>query len=501
MQVAEKKTSIRYEFPEVYVQLAERTVLYSDEPVNTPRKASEMMAGMLSTMDREYLCVVNLNARLQPINFNIVSIGGLDSAPAPVSNIFKSAILSNASGIILLHNHPSGDPKPSKEDIWITRKVEEASKIMDVRLLDHVIIAGKTGAMYSFQENSLILESMHTTEELGETTERYQSDSKNQMQEITEKLETGIRKLQSSEAYRHYLDVMGRFYHYSASNCLLIAMQRPDATRVAGYSAWDKQFQRHVKRGEKGIKIIAPAPYTVPKQRLKCDPETGKPLLDQNGKPETEIVNVLVETYKIITVFDISQTEGKEIPEVVHELRADVKNYQKLLSAIEKVSPVPIEFSEISGSSAKGYYDQMEKKIVIRSGMGEAQSLKTAVHELSHAILHDKDTGDRKDQLVDCGTKEVEAESVAYTVCQHFGIDTSDYSFGYVAGWSRDQELSDFKASLNLIQKTAGKLIDEIQKKLKERELLEDLVQKTAEKLSVEICFSKEHENVHRRCR
>ena len=151
MQVAEKKTSIRYEFPEVYVQLAERTVLYSDEPVNTPRKASEMMAGMLSTMDREYLCVVNLNARLQPINFNIVSIGGLDSAPAPVSNIFKSAILSNASGIILLHNHPSGDPKPSKEDIWITRKVEEASKIMDVRLLDHVIIAGRTGAMYSFQ--------------------------------------------------------------------------------------------------------------------------------------------------------------------------------------------------------------------------------------------------------------------------------------------------------------------------------------------------------------
>ena len=181
-------------------------------------------------------------------------------------------------------------------------------------------------------------------------------------------METGIRELQSSEAYRHYLDVMGRFYHYSASNCLLIAMQRPDATRVAGYNAWDKQFQRHVKRGEKGIKIIAPASYTVPKQRVKCDPETGKPVLDQNGKPETEIVNVLVENYKITTVFDISQTEGKKLPEVVHELRANVKNYQKLLSAIEKVSPVPIEFSEISGSSAKGYYDQMEKKIMIRSG-------------------------------------------------------------------------------------------------------------------------------------
>ena len=278
-------------------------------------------------------------------------------------------------------------------------------------------------------------------------------------------------------------------------------MQRPDATRVAGYSAWDKQFQRHVKRGEKGIKIIAPAPYTVPKQRVKYDSETGKPVLEQNGKPETEIVNVMVENYKITTVFDVSQTEGKELPEVVHELKADVENYKKLLSAIEKISPVPIEFSEISGSAAKGYYDQVEKKIVIRSGMGEAQSLKTAIHELSHAILHDRDTEDRTSGLVDRATKEVEAESVAYTVCQHFGIDTSDYSFGYVAGWSRDRELSDFKASLNMIQKTAGKLIDEIQQKLREREPLENLVQKTAEKLSVEVCFSKEQENVHRRCR
>lgn len=234
---------------------------------------------------------------------------------------------------------------------------------------------------------------------------------------------------------------------------------------------------------------------------MKYDSETGKPVLDQNGKPETEIVNVMVENYKITTVFDVSQTEGKELPEVVHELKADVENYKKLLSAIEKISPVPIEFSEISGSAAKGYYDQVKKKIVIRSGMGEVQSLKTAIHELSHAILHDRDTGDRISGLVDRATKEVEAESVAYTVCQHFGIDTSDYSFGYVAGWSHDRELSDFKASLNVIQKTAGKLIDEIQQKLREREPLENLVQKTAEKLSVEVCFSKAHENVHRRCR
>ena len=485
----------------VNIRLVKEPSLYSEQTLDSPQAVVELMAKELSQYDREVFCILNMKNNGQVINMNLVSVGTINESLVIPREVFKSSILANASAIIGLHNHPSGNVKPSKEDIWITRKVEEASKIMDVRLLDHVIIAGRSGAMYSFQENGLILENMQTAEKLREKMEQYQSDGRKRMQEITEKLENGIRELQSSEAYRHYLDVMGRFHHYSASNCLLIAMQRPDATRVAGYNAWDKQFQRHVKRGEKGIKIIAPAPYTVPKQRVKCDPETGKPVLDQNGKPETEIVNVMVENYKITTVFDVSQTEGKELLEVVHELKADVENYKKFLSVIEKISPVPIEFSEISGSAVKGYYDQVEKKIVIRSGMGEAQSLKTAIHELSHAILHDRDTGDRTSGLVDRATKEVEAESVAYTVCQHFGIDTSDYSFGYVAGWSRDRELSDFKASLNMIQKTAGRLIDEIQKKLKEREPLENLVQRTAEKLSAEACFSKEQENIHRRCR
>lgn len=498
----QEKPTLTYPFPEVYVQLAERSVLYTDEPCNSPERAKNVMAKVLSRMDREYLCVVNLDTQLHPINYNVVSIGGLNTAPVQMSNIFKSAILANASSIILLHNHPSGSAEPSRDDIQVTRRVEEASKLMDIRLLDHVIVSGRTGNMYSFQEHGLVMGNDQNADALGEKTETYHAE-KDRLQEITEKLKNGIQELQSSEALQHYLNVMGRFHHYSASNCLLIAMQNPDASRVAGYAAWEKNFQRHVKRGEKGIKIIAPAPYNVARQRNKCDPVTGKPVLDQNGKPVTEIENVMVNNFKVTTVFDINQTEGKPLPEIVHELKADVENYPEFMQAIQKVSPVSIEFSDMSRSRANGYYDQLEKKIVIRKGMSEAQTLKTAVHELSHAFLHDRDTGSRKDETLDRKTKEVEAESIAYVVCQHFGIDTSDYSFGYVAGWSRDRELSDLKSSLNVIQKTAGKIIDGIQERYMAHDLdqVKDLVQKTAEKLAFTPGSSKEQERPHRRCR
>ena len=404
-----EETTGNYPFPEVYVQLSERSVLYSNQPVNTPKKATEVMAKVLSGMDREYLCVVNLDTKLRPINFNIVSIGGLNAAPASMSNIFKSAILANASSVIVLHNHPSGSLEPSREDIEVTRRIEEASKLMDIRLLDHVIVAGRTGEMYSFQEQGLIMGGRANAESVGEKAESYHYEKKDQLQEITKKLEDGIRELQSSETYRHYLDVMGRFHHYSASNCILIAMQKPGASYVAGYAAWEKKFQRHVKRGEKGIKIIAPAPYAVAKQRIKTDPSTGKVMLDQNGKPETEVVNVMVENYKVTTVFDISQTEGKELPELCRELKADVADFPNFMSAIRELSPVPIDFSDMPGSTEKGYYDQAEKKIVVRKEMSESQTIKTAVHELSHAILHHRNTGSQKDQLSDRRTKEIEA--------------------------------------------------------------------------------------------
>lgn len=493
----------KYPFPEAYIQLNERTVLYSRQPVNTPERAIEVMGKVLASLDREYLCVVNLNSQLHPINYNVVSIGGLDNALAPMSNIYKSAILSNASSIIMLHNHPSGVAEPSEQDRQVTRKVEDASQLMDIRLLDHIIVAGGTGEMYSFMEHGLIEGARHDTDELGERSAPYHYEKKNQLQEITKKLEDGIRELQSSEAYRHYLDVMSRFHHYSMSNCVLIAMQKPDASRVAGYTAWEKNFQRHVKRGEKGIKIIAPAPYSVSKQHAKMDPHTGKAVLDQDGKPETEVVNVTVQNFKVTTVFDVKQTEGKELPELVHELKANVESYPKFMSAIWKFSPVPIEFSDMPDTAAKGYYDQLEKKIVIRNGMSESQTMKTAIHELSHALLHDKDTGSEKDQVTGRSVKEVEAESVAYVVCQYFGIDTSDYSFAYVAGWSKDQELSDLKASLNTIQKTAGKIIDGIQERCKEHNLdeLKDLVRGAADKLAIDAGLPKEPERTHRRCR
>lgn len=491
---------ISYELPEVQVRLAEGKILYSDQPMNSPKRACEVMTKVLSEMDREYLCVVNLDSQLRPINYNVVSIGGLDSALAPMSNVYKTAILSNASAIILLHNHPSGSLQPSAEDIRLTQKVEMASKIMDIRLLDHIIVAGGTGKQFSFQENGL-LGSMHDLEHLREKSEKYHADYKSRMQDITEQLKSGIEELQSSEKYKHYLTVMGRFHRYSANNCLLIAMQNPEATRVAGYSAWKKEFQRHVKRGEKGIKIIAPASYSVPKKRVKCDPETGKPVLDRNGNAETEVVNVMVENYKVTTVFDVTQTEGKELPELVHELQRNVSGYKKFLDAIQAISPVPVEFSNMPGSKANGYYDQWEKKIVIRFGMSEAQTVKTAVHELGHAILHDKDSGSQKECQLDRMTKEVQAESVAYTVCQHYGIDTSEYSFGYVSGWCKDHNLSDLKTSLSVIQKTAAEIIDRIDGKIKENQKVEDLVQETAEKLSLENCFKPERNVERKRCR
>lgn len=493
----------KYAFPEACIQLRERTVLYSDQPVNNPQRAIEVMGKVLASLDREYLCVVNLNAQLHPINYNVVSIGGLDNTPAPMSNIYKSAILSNASSIILLHNHPSGVIEPSEQDLQVTRKVEKVSRLMDIQLLDHVIVAGRTGKRYSFMEHGLIEGTRRDTGEPGERSAPYHYEKKNQLQEITKKLEDGIRDLQSSDAYRHYLDVMSRFHHYSMSNCILIAMQKPDASRVAGYTAWEKNFQRHVKRGEKGIKIIAPAPYTVSKQRAKTDPLTGKAVLNKNGKPETEVVNVMVQNFKVTTVFDVNQTEGKELPELVHELKADVENYSKFMTAIQKFSPVPMEFSDMPGTAAKGYYDQLEKKIVIRNGMSESQTMKTAIHELSHALLHDKDTGSEKDRAAERSVKEVEAESVAYVVCQHFGIDTSDYSFGYVVGWSKDRELSDLKTSLNTIQKTAGRIIDGIQERCKDHDLneLKDLVRGAADKLSIDAEHPKEPERPRGRCR
>ena len=296
------------------------------------------------------------------------------------------------------------------------------------------------------------------------------------LKEITDRLEQGIAELFDSERYKEYLKVMSKFHNYSFRNTVLIAMQKPDASLVAGFSAWKNNFERNVMRGQKGIKIIAPSPYKIKQEMQKIDPHTQKPIIGKDGKPVTEEKEVTIPAYKVVSVFDVSQTEGKELPDIaVDELTGDVDRYKDFFAALEKTSPVPIAFENIEGGS-HGYYHLEDKRIAINEGMSELQTLKTAIHEIAHAKLHDIDLNAPKDEQprVDRRTREVEAESVAYTVCQHYGLDTSDYSFGYVAGWSSGRELSELKSSLETIRSAAAEIINSIDGNLAELQKAQD---------------------------
>ena len=285
------------------------------------------------------------------------------------------------------------------------------------------------------------------------------------LKEITDRLEQGITELFDSERYKEYLRVMSKFHNYSFNNTLLIAMKKPDASLIAGFTAWKNQFQRNVKKGEKGIKIIAPSPFKIKQETEKIDPQTQKPVIGRDGKPVTEEKEITIPAYKVVSVFDVSQTEGKELPDIaVDALTGDVEQYSDFFAALEKTSPVPIGFEKIEGG-AHGYYHLEDKRIALDEGMSELQTLKTAIHEIAHAKLHDIDLNAPKDEQqprVDRRTREVEAESVAYTVCQHYGLDTSDYSFGYVAGWSSGRELAELKSSLETIRSAAADIINSI---------------------------------------
>ena len=283
------------------------------------------------------------------------------------------------------------------------------------------------------------------------------------VKEITARLEQGVQAIFDSDRYKEFLTAMSKFHDYSLNNTILIAMQ--GGNLVMGFRQWEKEFDRHVKKGEKGIKIFAPAPYKVKKLVDKIDPETRKPMLDREGKAIKEEKEITVPAFKVITVFDISQTEGKEFPDLsVKPLLADVEQYEDFFAALEKASPVPIAFEQIGGS-ANGYFSLTDKRIAIKEGVSELQAVKTAIHEIAHAKLHDVDLNapPEEQNRAPRHTREVQAESVAYTVCQHFGLDTSDYSFGYVAGWSSGKEMTELKASLETIQATAKELITEIE--------------------------------------
>ncbi len=293
---------------------------------------------------------------------------------------------------------------------------------------------------------------------------------KQKVKEITDRLEEGLKELFEGEKYKSYLNTMSKFHNYSANNIQLIEMQCPGATYVAGYKKWQKEFERHVNKGERGIRILAPAPYKIKEEQEKIDPVTNEPVLDRDGMPVIEEVEIKIPAFRVVTVFDYSQTDGKELPGLgVNELHGEVERYQDFMEALSRVSPVPIRYEGMEGDR-KGYFIDLNRPIAIKEGMSEAQTAKTGVHEVAHAKLHAKEIEQETGTVKDRETKEVEAESIAYTVCQHFGIDTSDYSFGYIAGWSSGKEMPELKSSLDTIRRTSSELIKGIETQLLEIE-------------------------------
>lgn len=282
---------------------------------------------------------------------------------------------------------------------------------------------------------------------------------------ITDQLEAGIQTLFESDKFKEYLKTLSKFHDYSLNNTILIAMQKPDATLVAGYTAWQKQFGRQVQKGESGIHILAPTPYKKKMQVDKTDPVTGEILMNTDGTSEKETREVLMPAFKVANVFDVSQTDGKPLPTIgVNELTGDVAQYEIFFEALKKSCPVPMGFEQIGGG-AKGYFHTVENRIAIQEAMSQVQTIKTAIHEMTHQKLHSIAPAEKPDPAepkLTRNQKEVEAESVAFTVCQHYGIDTGDYTFAYVAGWSHGKEIPELKASLDRIRKAANEMITEI---------------------------------------
>ena len=289
------------------------------------------------------------------------------------------------------------------------------------------------------------------------------------LEELTDRLENGIKDLFASERYAEYLTAMSKFHRYSYGNAMLILMQCPHATRVAGYNTWRKSFGRNVKQSEKGICILAPCPTRKYVWQEVKDPKTGATIYNKDGSPKMETSVITITRFKIATVFDVSQTEGRELPSIgATRLTGEVDNFQYYYDKLVALSPVEVTVDQVP-RQANGYYSHSEQRIVLRPGLSEIQTIKTLVHEISHALLHDPN-GVAPEERKDRNEKEVEAESIAYVVCQHFGIDTSEYSFGYVAGWSNGKELSELKDSLDLIHRTAGEIINALDDPEKDRQ-------------------------------
>lgn len=605
-----EKTNM-YRLNQVAIRMVEMLPLLSDVPMDGPEAAVKVMADMLEDYDREVVAIVNLQTDGKPINMNVVSMGALDQSIAHPREILKSTILSNASAIMLVHNHPSNKLQPSMDDIATTARVKQLCDLIGVKFLDHIIV-GPGRDYYSFhQKQQIPLSSLKLTNNLedielegfrvaentavkeekktvtltvaecsefhnmGEFHENITSvaeavakfkeippermhgipaigirvaDLKNpedsvemdvligkridldmlryvpdiaenwqaqqmiaalihdmpeaqiqgeipeniqkkidwiesrdkradELHQITDKLEKGVKDVFQSDKYKQFLNVMAKFPRYSVNNTMLIMMQRPDAQLCQSFTGW-KQMGRYVKKGEKGISILAPAPYKIEREQTKLD-EKGRPVFDADGEPVKEKVEVTIRAFKVVKTFDLSQTDGKELPTIgPSELVGNIEGYPKLLQALQEISPVPVSFELIDGD-AKGFYHLEDKKIVVQDGMSEVQTIKTLLHEMAHQKLHDKDNVPEAKDISRNG-KEVEAESVAYVVCQHYGINTSDYSFSYVAGWSEGKETPELKASLDKIRQTASEFIYQIDQKMEVLMADKDQVQESA---------------------
>lgn len=482
-----------------------REPVTSEEPLSSPDAVVRALAKEMSDYDREVIGVINFNAKMQPINVNFVSAGTLNYSVAHPREILKSAILSNASSMMMIHNHPSQDTTPSEADVMITDRMSQLCELAGIPLVDHIIVGGNGKEYFSFTEKKAMpvadahYEKNYMNIHFPQVAERrnyvtvsenktaYKSakSTQNKMNEIPQMLEEGVHKVFESDNYKNYLNIMSKFHNYSINNTLLIARQNPDATLVAGFKSWEKNFGRHVKKGEKGIKILAPSPYKKKVLVELVDPVSREIMLDINGNLVKEETEVNMTAYRIVSVFDVSQTEGNPLPQIgVAELTGNVDEYELFVEALKQSTSVPISFENISGV-AKGYYNPVTASIAVKAGMPESQTVKTMIHEIAHSILHNDilDEAEKKDRQ----TKEVEAESVAYTVCQHFGIDTSDYSFGYIAGWSSSKETEELKQSLETIQKTASGLINDIERIMpqlkKDMQLKENVTESVTENI------------------
>ena len=452
------------------------TIDVKNPVINSPDAAAAFFRSVMDQVhDKEAFVVAFLNTKNRVIDHEVVSLGTINSSIVHPREVFRNAIVNKANAVILCHNHPSGDLTPSSEDLNTTKRLKETGNLLGIQVLDHLIINGiNKQDVYSFQAHG-VLEAPAAYGQKAAVTDPLPQMSpgkniKDGLKEITDKLEQGIRDFFSGENYQDYLRTMSRFHHYSLNNTILIAMQKPDATLVAGYNRWQDQFERNVLKGEKGIRIIAPAPVKTKKEVEKLDPMTQKPLKDINGKSLTEEVEIQIPRFRVVSVFDVSQTDGKPLPQLASTLTGDIKQYDIFMEALKRSSPVPIAF-EAMPESTDGYFSQGKQKIAIREDMSEIQTVSAAIHEIAHAKLHNlkseqvQESGVADIALIkpkDRRTEEVEAESVSFAVCAYFGIATDENSFGYIAAWSKDKDLPELKTSLETISKTSAGLIDDI---------------------------------------